>query len=96
MRSQTLQPLQAAETIAVNALTYIASDSERLGRFLAETGLGPQTLHSAAADRGFLAGILEYLSRDESLILAFAAEAGLDPAHITVARQILSDHAGKP
>jgi len=96
MRNQTLQPLQAAETIAVNTLTYIASDSERLGRFLAETGLGPQTLRSAAADPGFLAGILEYLSRHEALILAFAAEAGLDPGHIAVARQILSDHAGKP
>ena len=32
---------EAAEELAIQALTFIAGDSERLGRFLAITGIGP-------------------------------------------------------
>jgi uncharacterized protein DUF3572 len=82
-----------AEALAIQALTFIAGDSERLGRFLAITGIGPGEIRAAAGEPGFLAGVLEYMAADESLIDAFATEAGLDPGDVGRARAAL---AGTP
>ena len=81
---------ETAEMLAVQALTFIARDQERLGRFLVVTGIGPAEIRSAARETRFLAGVLEYLAGDESLLLAFAAEAGIDPAHVAVACRALA------
>jgi Protein of unknown function (DUF3572) len=72
----------AAEALAVQALTFIAADGERLGRFLALTGIGPAEIRAAAQEPGFLAGVLDHLASDDALLAAFAAEAGFDPADI--------------
>jgi len=68
--------------LAVQALTFIAGEPERLGRFLAATGIGPAEIRAAASEPGFLAGVLEFLAADDRLIAAFAAETGLDPADV--------------
>jgi hypothetical protein len=80
---------QAAEELAIQALTYIAVDPARLGRFLGETGIGPAEIRRAAGEPGFLAGVLEHVSADESLLTDFAAEAGVDPAQIGKALRAL-------
>jgi hypothetical protein len=51
--SQT--PKEVAEIVAIQALSFVAGDPERLGLFLAESGIGPETLRTAAADPHFLA-----------------------------------------
>jgi uncharacterized protein DUF3572 len=79
-----------AEALAIQALTFIAGDSERLGRFLAVTGIGPAEIRAAAGEPGFLAGVLEYMASDERLIEAFATEAGLDPGDVGKARAALA------
>ncbi len=79
----------AAEGLAIQALTFIAGDAERLGRFLAVTGIGPSEIRAAARESGFLIGVLEHLAGDERLLAAFAAEAGIDPADIGKARAAL-------
>ena len=48
---------EAAEALGIQALAYLAGDPERLGRFLALSGLGPETIRAAAHDPGFLAGV---------------------------------------
>ena len=53
----------AAEMLAIEALAFLAGEPEELGRFLALAGIGAETLRSAAADPGFLAGVLDYLAR---------------------------------
>jgi hypothetical protein len=73
---------EAAEELAIQALTFIAGDSERLGRFLAITGIGPAQIRAAAQEPGFLIGVLDHLAGDERLLSAFAAETGVDPAQI--------------
>ncbi len=83
-------PREAAESLAVQALTFLGSDPERLGRFLSLSGLGPQSLRAAAAAPGFLAGVLEHIAGDEALLVAFAAEAGVEPAEIDRARRLLT------
>src|SRR5271169_844355 len=80
---------EAAEGLAVQALTFIAGDGERLGGFLAATGLGPTGIRRASAEPGFLVGVLEYLASDDRLVAEFAAEAGLDPADVGRARVTL-------
>lgn len=82
------------DAIAIAALGFIASDPERLGRFLAVTGLGPVTLRSAAQEPGFFARVLDHLAEDEPLLLAFAANEGLRPESVAAARHALAGPAG--
>jgi hypothetical protein len=83
---------QAAEGLAIQALTFIAGDGERLGRLLATTGIGPAQIRAAAEQPGFLVGVLEYLAGDEQLLQEFAASAGFDPSDIGKALAALGGH----
>ena len=85
----------AAEDIALKALTFLASDLERLGRFLALTGLSPQTIRSAAHEPGFLIAVLDHIAADDALIVAFATDNSLDPALVVQARNVLSRNRGE-
>ena len=75
--------------LAIQALAFIAEDPDRMGAFLAATGIAPETIRGAARSPDFLAGVLEHMLADESLLLAFADSAGLDPAEIARARRAL-------
>jgi uncharacterized protein DUF3572 len=79
----------SAESMAIQALTFLADDSDRLQRFLATTGVGPQQIRSAAREPEFLAGVLNYLAADEELLVTFAAHAGVDPFDIRRAGNVL-------
>ena len=81
---------EAAETLAVSALAYLASEPESLGRFLATTGIGPDQIRIAARDPDFLAGVLDYFSSDEALLVAFASSQDIDPAEFERARAALA------
>jgi hypothetical protein len=80
---------EAAENLAIQALSYIGGDPAQLGRFLALTGIGPADLRRVAAEPGFLAGVLDFVAGDEALLVAFAAEAGVKPGDINRARAAL-------
>ena len=54
---------EAAEALALRALAFLAEDPERLGRFLALTGLGPAELRMRAGDADLLGGVLDHLLR---------------------------------
>ena len=86
---------QAAEALAVAALGFIATEPERLGRFLAESGIGPETIRQAATEPHFLAGVLDHVVGDEPLLLAFAAEQGIDPDEVMRARHLLGGGWGR-
>ena len=80
---------EAAETLAVAALSFLASEPEHLGQFLAATGSGPDQIRTAARDRSFLTGVLDHFSGNEPLLIAFAQHAGIDPTEIERARALL-------
>ena len=82
-----------AEALAVAGLSFLAGEPERLGRFLALSGLGPHQLRTAAAEPEFLAGVLEHIAADEQLLLAFAVHASLEPKEIERARLLLAGPA---
>jgi hypothetical protein len=67
----------------------LAGDGERLGRFLAVTGIGLGEIRSAAGEPGFLIGVLEYLASDEPVLSSFATEAGVAPTDIAMAHMAL-------
>lgn len=87
------QESSKANDIAIDALTFLAADTERLGRFLALTGIDPRTIRAAAREPGFLAGVLDHLLADEKLLLAFAETAGLGPEAVARARHHLAGPA---
>jgi hypothetical protein len=93
MQLQTRRPDRLssadAEAIAVAALSFLAAEPGRLGAFLAETGIGPESLRAAANTPGFLPAVLDYLIGNEAELLAFAAEQGSDPSTIVAARELL-------
>lgn len=78
-----------AETIALSALAFLATDRRRLGRFLALTGLGPDELKEKARSPRILAAVLNHLLQDESLLLVFAASHGIAPELIGPAGALL-------
>jgi hypothetical protein len=84
-----------AETVAIQALAFIAEEPERLGRFLAITGLGPDSLRQAARQPDFLASVLDHIMGDESLLVAFAAGAEIKPMDVGKARRQFSRSAGE-
>ena len=83
---------EAAEMLAIQALSFIAEQPENLGRFLDLTGMSPGQLRGAAQLPGFLAGVLEHMLGDENLLLAFARSAGIDPAEVARAAGALGGH----
>jgi hypothetical protein len=89
MRSKHLDRTEA-ETIAVNALAFLVQDGERLARFLALTGLGPDTIRKAAASPSFLAAVLDYVVSDEALLIVLAGEIGSKPETVVNARRLLA------
>ena len=91
MRKPTHNPREVAEIVAVQALSFVAGDPERLGLFLAESGIGPETLRTAAADPHFLASVLDFVMRDDATVKAVAAASQLHPTNIAAAHQALND-----
>ena len=91
MKKSAQNPRQVAEIVAIQALSFIAGEPERLGAFLAETGIGPETLRTAAADPRFLASVLDFVMRDDATVTAFASASQLHPTNIAAAHQALND-----
>jgi hypothetical protein len=82
-----------AEALALAALDFLGRDGERIGRFLALSGLDPGGLRKASAEPGFLPGVLDYVAGDEALLVAFAEETRIAPERIGEARHLLAPEA---
>lgn len=79
----------AAQTIALQALSFLIEDDERLGGFMDTTGLDADDLRRAATDPDMLGGVLDYLLAFEPLLVEFADHANLPPEDAVMARQAL-------
>jgi hypothetical protein len=65
-----------AETLALRALTWMASDEDILARFLGASGAAPGDLAPGATDPRFLGAVLDFVLTDDSLVIAFCDAAG--------------------
>jgi hypothetical protein len=79
-----------AEAVALRAFNYLASDAALIGDFLAQSGLGPDTIRSAAREPGFLAGVLAFVVEDENRLIAFSDATGDRPEDVMRAHLRLS------
>jgi Protein of unknown function (DUF3572) len=89
MKKPSSAAREAAEMLAIQALSFIAEEPARLNAFLSASGLALGHLRESASDPGFLAGVLDHMLADESLLMAFADSADIDPADIARTRGAL-------
>jgi hypothetical protein len=89
---QQRKPSEVAEIVAIQALSFLAGEPERLGLFLSESGIGPETLRAAATDPKFLAGVLDFIMRDDDTVKAFSDSSQLPPETIAAAREALGGY----
>ncbi|QUS40376.1 DUF3572 family protein [Tardiphaga alba] len=90
MKKSQRHPGEVAEIVAIQALSFVAGEPERLGLFLSESGIGPETLRSAAKDPQFLVSVLDFVLRDDETVQAFASASQLPPTTVAAARQALA------
>lgn len=88
--SRTLSTQDAAREISLRVLSYLAADPERIGPFLAESGLSPADLRTIAGSPAFHVALLDFLINRQDVLLDYAQQAGIDPGHVVVARDILA------
>jgi hypothetical protein len=81
---------ELAEMLAIQALSFLADEPERIDRFLALTGIESQSLRDAAREPNFLLGVLEHLAGDERLLQQFSDQEEIAPETVTRARDLLA------
>ena len=67
---------EAAETLALEALAWLAGNDELWPVFLGATGAAASDLRDRAADPEFLGAVLDFLTMDDAWVMAFCTAAG--------------------
>lgn len=80
---------ETAETIALQALGWLATSEDLLPVFLGSTGLSESDLRARAGDPELLAAVLDFLLMDDAWVMAFCEDHGLDGRRLTEARAAL-------
>ncbi len=78
-----------ADELALRALAFLASDDERVARFLALTGLDAGDVRDMLGERGFHLAVLDHVAGDEAMLVEFAASESLPPESVGRARRAL-------
>ena len=65
-----------AETIAIQALGWLAANDELWPVFLGSTGAGEGDIRARATDPAFLASVLEFVTLDDAWVVAFCDTVG--------------------
>jgi hypothetical protein len=80
---------ESAETIALQALAWLAANEDLLATFLGSTGAAGDELRERAKDAEFLGSILDFLLMDDAWVMAFCDMAGLSYDKPMLARAML-------
>lgn len=68
---------EAAETLALQALTWLAADDELFPVFLGATGASAADIAADAGKPAFLGSVLDFLLSDDAWVTAFCDAASL-------------------
>ncbi|WP_050663257.1 DUF3572 domain-containing protein [Roseovarius tolerans] len=68
---------ESAETIALQALGWLAGNEELLPVFLGATGASEADLRARATEPEFLGSVLDFLMMDDAWVVAFCDGQGL-------------------
>jgi len=77
------------EAIALHALGWTLADERRADRFLALTGLTPETLRASLDEPATLAAALRFLEAHEPDLIACAEAIGVAPSDLPETRRRL-------
>jgi len=80
---------ESAQTVALQALGWLATQDDAFHAFLGASGLGHSDLRDRADDPEMLGAILDFLLSDEALLIAFCTDVGLPPETPMQARAAL-------
>jgi hypothetical protein len=80
---------EAAETLGLNALAFLAAAPEDFQRFLDLSGLDAASIRGRASEPAFLAAVLDFLLAQESLLTAFCDRVALEPREVHLAVRAL-------
>ena len=78
-----------AETVALQALGWLAANDELLPVFMGASGASAADLRARATDPEFLGAVLDFLAMDDAWVIAFCDAAGLAYSDPQIARQAL-------
>lgn len=78
-----------AETVALQALAWIAGHDSLLDVFMGATGAGQDDLRTGAQDPEFLASLLDFILMDDAWVLEFAQAQNVPPEAVAHARAAL-------
>lgn len=67
---------QLAETVAIQALGWLAANDELWPVFLGSTGAAAEDAAQRATDPAFLASVLEFITMDDNWVIAFCDQIG--------------------
>lgn len=84
--------MEKSEAIAIDVLSWLASEPELLNRFLGLSGLEASQLRQAATQPGFFTGVLEFLINHEPTLLKYCEASNERPEHIAQAFRQLGGH----
>lgn len=79
----------AAETLALKALGWLAASDELMPVFLGSTGASLDDLRSRAWDAAFLGSVLDFLVMDDAWVIAFCDAEGIPYDRLMQARAAL-------
>ncbi|UWQ57367.1 DUF3572 domain-containing protein [Leisingera caerulea] len=79
----------SAETLALQALAWLAGNDELLPVFLGATGASEADLRARAAEPEFLGSVLDFLTMDDNWVMQFCDSHGLDYEMPLLARMSL-------
>lgn len=82
-------PRESAELLGLQALGWIAGQTELAERFMLAAGVSPEDMRRRADDPEFLGFVLDFLLEDEQALLAFARETDIPPDRPLRARAAL-------
>lgn len=77
-----------AEIVALQALSWLASEEDLLPVFLGTTGASIEDLRERAADADFLGSVLDFLMNDDAWVMRFCDSVNLSyetPMHARAA-----------
>lgn len=80
---------ETAETLALEALAWLAGQEGLLPAFLGASGLEAGQIAAAAGQPEFLAGVLDFLLQDDAWVMGFCEARGLPYTAPAQARALL-------
>jgi hypothetical protein len=80
---------ESAETLALQALGWLAANDDLLPVFLGATGASESDVKAQATDPTFLGAVLDFIMMDDAWVIAFCDTQSLPYERIMMARVAL-------